>query len=117
MAGVVTYLNINGGTPTTPPTQAQAALINSVIATVAPNTNTPANTAVTHNLNFPAADISAGYPSVGIEALDNLAGTSGWFLQSLDPNFVGLAQVNTSGGVDTNAQIKVRMDRNWTSKR
>lgn len=111
MAGVVTYLNINGGTPTTPPTQAQAAFVNSVIATIAPNTNTPANTVVTHNMQLPAADITAGYPSVGIEALDTLAGTSGWYLQSLDPNFVGLAQVNTSQGVDTAAQIKVRIQR------
>lgn len=105
-----TYLNINQGT-STPPTQAQAAFVNSVIAVVAPiNTNNP-QTVITHNMQFPAADISSGYPQVGIEALDALAGTSGWYRQSLDPNYVGLAQGNASGGYDASNQILVRIQR------
>lgn len=107
---VPTYLNFGPGT-TTPPTQAQAALVNSVIAVVAPiNTNNP-QTIITHNLQFPAADISSGFPTVGIEALDALASTSGWYRQSLDPNYVGLAQVNSSGGYDVSNQILVRITR------
>lgn len=105
-----TYLNINQGT-TTPPTQAQAAFVNSVIALIAPiNTNNP-QTIITHNMQFPAADISSGYPTVGVEPLDALAATSGWYRQSLDPNYVGLAQVNSSGGYDTASQILVRITR------
>jgi hypothetical protein len=106
-----TYLNFGTPGTTTPPTQAQAAFVNSVIAVIAPiNTNNP-QTIITHNMQFPAADISSGYPGVGIEPLDALASTSGWYRQSLDPNYVGLIQVNASGGYDTSNQILVRIQR------
>jgi hypothetical protein len=109
MANTINYLSPVVGA--TPPTQAQAAVVNTVIATIAPGQTNAPTQALTHNLQIPAADISSGWPNVGVEPLDNLAGTSAWFIQSIDPNYVGLAQANSSGGFDTSAQIKVKMSR------
>jgi len=112
MANVINYLwPVLGSTP---PTAAQSSVVNSVRATITPTqTNSPTQ-AITHNLGISAADISSGFEDVGIEPLDSLAGTSGWYVQSIDPNFIGLAQGNSSGGYDTNVQVKVTISRPHT---
>ena len=108
-AGVVTYLN--PATGTTAPTTLQSLNLNTVVATVNPNTNTPATTSITHMLGLASTDPAQGWPTISILALDALANTSNWFLISNDPNWITLQQANTSQGVDTVAQIKVTIAR------
>lgn len=106
---VVTYLT--PATGTTIPTAAQGAKCLTVVATVLPNSNSPATTVITHMLNLASGDPALGWPTITVEHLTALAATSNWFVQSVDPNWVGLAQANTSQGVDTVAQIKVSVAR------
>lgn len=105
----VTYLNVGSGS--TPPTQAQAANVNSVkVQIVNASTGTGA-LAVTHNLALPASDISSGWPNVALEPLDNLFYSSNWYIQSLDPNYVGLGLGNSSSGYDTSPQLRLNVMR------
>lgn len=101
-------------TGSTPPTLAQGANVNSVVATVYPSSGTDAAVGITHNMNMPASDISQGWPMLEIRGLDSLAGQSGWFLQSVDPNYVGLARLTSNQGEDTVPQIKVIVSRPQT---
>ena len=99
---------------TTPPTYAQSLLCNVVTATVYASSGPDTAAVITHNFALPAADISAGFPDVYFEALDTLAGLSGWWIQSIDPNWVGLGRLTSSQSQDTIPSIKVKVSRPTT---
>lgn len=109
MAIVINYLYPVTGT--TPPTFLQSLNVNTVAATIYPTSSPDTAAIVTHNFGLPAADISAGWPSIEIDPIDSLAASSDWWIQSLDPNYVGLARLTSTAGQDTVPQIKVRVSR------
>lgn len=96
MAVTVTYLNV--GTGGAVPTFAQALNVNTVVATVAFGTDADAAAVISHNFSLPAADISAGWPTVMLIPLAAGFGAQLVFVASLDPNYVGLTRGNTSNG-------------------
>ena len=112
MAIVINYLYPTPGT--TPPTPSVAQNVNTVVATVYPTSGPDTAAVITHNFALPAADISAGWPNVGFEPIDSLAGLNGWWIRSLDPNWVGLARLTSAQGEDTVPQIKVKVARPHT---
>ena len=118
MAIVINYLypaSVAGGT--TPPTFAQSLLCNTVTATIYATSGPDTAAVITHNFGLPAADISAGWPTVGIEAIDTLGQASGWWLQSIDPNWVGLGRLTSTATEDTVPSIKVKVRRPITMDR
>jgi hypothetical protein len=88
-----------------------------VIATVFPTSSPDTAAVITHDFQMPAADISAGWPQVIIEPIDSLALASDWWVQSVDPNYLGLARLTSLAGQDTVPQIKVFVSRPWTGSR
>lgn len=115
-AMVVNYLWPVTGTPT-PPTPTQAMNVNTVVATVSPTSGPDAQVAITHNFQLPNSDISSGWPTCHVAPLDSLGLLSGWFQQSFDPNYVGLARLTSNQSEDTVPQIKVTILRPHTITR
>jgi hypothetical protein len=109
MAITITYLYpVNG---TTPPTFLQSLDVNVVTALI--NSTSAPDTAaiVTTNFALPAADISAGWPDIYFEDLDTTFALNAWWIQSIDPNWVGLARLTSSAGTDTVPSIRVKVSR------
>jgi hypothetical protein len=98
----------------TPPTVAQAANVSIVTATIFASSAQDTAAVITHNFGMPASDISAGWPIVEREGIDSLAGANGWWTQSIDPNWVGIARLTSAQGDDTVPSIKVRVWRPHT---
>ena len=83
MAITVTYLYpIAGSTPTV----AQMQNFNMVVATVASSAAGDNSAVITHDLNLPASDISAGFPRVVINAQADDT-TAGFYVVSQNPNY------------------------------
>jgi hypothetical protein len=112
MAVTVTYLQAGDvflGS-TTPPTVTQAQNANSLVATVLPSANGDAGATITHQFGFSSTQLQKGFPNVDIIGLDTSAAASNWYLQSSDPNWIGLGKV-IGLGADTVPQIQVRIAR------
>ena len=112
---VVTYLYPVSGA--TPPTLAQALVVNTVVATLTPNSNTQPTAAITHMFGLTAAEISQGWPNVILDPLDALFWTADWYNASHDPNWEGFVMTNSSQGIDTALQAKVTISRPHTITR
>jgi hypothetical protein len=97
-------------TGATPPTAAQASVVSSVIATLLPTSSTDASQIVTHNFGLPAADITAGWPTTVVSALDLIGAINNWFVISQNPNYTVLGK-NASAGTDSVAQVQVTITR------
>jgi hypothetical protein len=107
-------ININYRWPvfgTTPPTVTQAMNVSIVSADIYASSAADTAAVITHNMQIPLTDISAGWPIVEREALDSLAGANGWWTQSIDPNWVGLGRLTSAQGEDTVPNIRVRIER------
>jgi hypothetical protein len=115
MAITINYLYPVTGT--TPPTFLQSLNVTAVTATIFATSAPDTAAVITHNFALPAADISAGWPNVLVEPIDSLAASSDWWIQSLDPNYVGLARLTSTAGQDTVPQIKVKVSRPSTLTR
>jgi len=112
MAFQLSYLNVGSGS--TPPTQAQAANVNSVKVAVFPASSADTQLNLTHNLQISSADLADGYPNVGFEALDSTFAASGWFQVqgAQNPNYSVLQRgTATTAGVDTTNQCYVNIQR------
>lgn len=114
MAYTINYLWPNPATGplgSTPPTAQQAAQVNSITATIYPSSSADGQLAITHNFGAAGllsnADISNGFPDVGLSAIDQSGTTDGFWLASQNINY---AVVNRTGtGFDTAPRTKVRI--------
>jgi len=116
MAFQLTYLNVGSGS--TPPTQAQAANVNTVKVAVYPANSADTQLNLTHNLQISSSDLALGtWPNITFEPLDNLFYSSNWFIVqgSQNPNYCVLQRgTATTAGVDTTNQLNVRIERPHT---
>jgi hypothetical protein len=111
----LTYLNVGSGS--TPPTQAQAANVNSVKVAVYPASSADTQLNLTHNLQMSSADLADGWPNIGFEPLDALAAASGWFQVqgAQNPNYSVVQRgTATTAGVDTTNQLYINIQRPHT---
>jgi hypothetical protein len=111
MAVTITYQTGVATVGTTPPTAAQAAKINTLVATISPSSTADASATITHLLGMSNADITQGYPFTYITPLNNLASVSNWSLTSQNPNWTVFTKNNTSQGADTVPQVAVTIAR------
>lgn len=112
MAYTINYLRPVFGT--TAPTAAQAANVNTVVASIFPNNSADGQIAITHNMNIPAGDLSQGFPEVTFRTIDNLGGGSGFYLASQNANYTVANRVGTTAGVDSQPQVQVYISRPHT---
>ena len=112
----LTYLNVGSGS--TPPTQAQAANVNSVNVAVYPASSADTQLNLTHNLQISSADLAAGWPDIGFEFQDNTGRLSNWFIVqgAQNPNYAVLqcGTVANTAGLDTTNQVVIKVRRPHT---
>lgn len=98
---------------TAAPTFAQSLAANTVVATLQP-ANTADTGQITHAFNLTTAELTQGWPTITIEALTASASLSNWSIASLDPNYIGFLKNNSTSGVDSTPQIRVKISRPHT---
>jgi hypothetical protein len=108
---IVNYLNA-GGPGNIAPTATQALSFNTLNVSLSPQSTLDTSQSITHNLNLPASDITAGWPEFTFNPLDALAQSSNYFALSQNPNFMIVGRAGTTAGIDTaNAQVIVSISR------
>lgn len=102
---------LDGANSTTPPLKSVMRKHSMLVATIIAALDADASAVITHNMQLSAADIASGYPNVLFTPISSFAQTSVWYVQSIDPNWIGLAKHNVAGGGDAAAQLKVSVLR------
>jgi hypothetical protein len=107
MAVTLAYLNLGGGT--TPPTAAQAALINTLLVDVIASADADTTATITHNFNTSVADLALGFPIVSVTQLISQALTalSAWAVTSITTTTVVLTKLTSTGSGNAAPQIRV----------
>ena len=96
----------------TAPSLATMQNFNMVVCTVASSASADNSAVITHDLNLPASDISAGFPRVVINAQADDT-TSGWYIVSQNPNYtiLGANTLNAKPTTLFNIDRPFSMDR------
>ena len=114
MAVSTTYLTANGGTPTTPPTAAQAANINSQAFSVIASADGDTDVVITHNWGLTAAQIALLQPWPRLFGLQGAAASfalSNWTVKAWAANTITLTKTTAGGSGNAAAQLGGVLER------
>jgi len=102
-----------------PPTPAVAFKVSTVNVGLNPVSSLDNSQILTHCFNITPTEITQGFPKVGFEPLDTLAGGSGWYVISNAANFTIVGRGASTASLDTtnNVQVICHIDRPWSGSK
>ena len=125
MAVTTYYLNPGLGATTVGLTYLQALALNEVKVNITMAANSDFQAAITHQFFGVGGqtgaqysqgwnDVSLGFPDVAFMGLDSIGANAGYFVQSIDPNWIGIAKYNISNAGESTPQMRVAVARPHT---